>query len=126
MAEMTARLDHFAEAPAPVGVQQALNAAVQRSGLERSLLHLVKLRASQINGCAYCVDMHAHEARASGPPSPDGGGAPDHGHGRGRGRHQHLEAAGRRLPHAAQDTSRRGRLSPGAPPYQEARRPARP
>jgi AhpD family alkylhydroperoxidase len=70
MAEMMARLDQFAEAPAPFGAQRALNAAVQRSGLERSLLHLVKLRASQINGCAYCVDMHAHEARASGPPSP--------------------------------------------------------
>jgi AhpD family alkylhydroperoxidase len=34
--------------------------------LERSLVELVKLRASQINGCAYCVDMHTKDARASG------------------------------------------------------------
>src|SRR5690606_31421978 len=33
---------------------------------ERRLLHLIKLRASQINGCSYCVDMHAHEARDDG------------------------------------------------------------
>lgn len=44
----------------------ALNAAVEKSGLERSLLHLIKLRASQINGCSYCVDMHSREARADG------------------------------------------------------------
>src|SRR5574340_617221 len=37
-----------------------------RSGLERSLLELVKMRASQINGCAYCLDMHSKDARASG------------------------------------------------------------
>lgn len=36
------------------------------SGLEPSLLHLVKLRASQINGCAQCIDMHTKDARASG------------------------------------------------------------
>jgi AhpD family alkylhydroperoxidase len=35
-------------------------------GLERSLLHLVKMRASQINGCAYCLDMHSKDARAAG------------------------------------------------------------
>jgi AhpD family alkylhydroperoxidase len=39
---------------------------VQESGLEHSLLELVKLRASQINGCAYCLDMHSKEARAEG------------------------------------------------------------
>lgn len=44
----------------------ALEAAIQKSGLEKSLIHLVKLRASQINGCAYCVDMHSAEARADG------------------------------------------------------------
>lgn len=46
--------------------QLALNKAVVECGLERSLLRLVKLRASQINGCSYCVDMHAHEAREDG------------------------------------------------------------
>jgi len=37
-----------------------------RAGIDRSLIHLVKLRASQINGCAYCIDMHTKEARADG------------------------------------------------------------
>jgi AhpD family alkylhydroperoxidase len=44
----------------------ALEKAVQESGFDRKLLHLVKLRASQINGCAYCVDMHVKEARHDG------------------------------------------------------------
>lgn len=44
----------------------ALNEAVNACGLEASLLHLVKLRASQINGCSYCVDMHSREARTDG------------------------------------------------------------
>jgi AhpD family alkylhydroperoxidase len=39
---------------------------VDDSGLERSLLELVRLRVSQINGCAYCVDMHTKDARAIG------------------------------------------------------------
>src|SRR5512142_2751119 len=39
---------------------------VQESGLEHSLLELVKMRASQINGCAYCLDMHSKDARAAG------------------------------------------------------------
>jgi AhpD family alkylhydroperoxidase len=43
-----------------------LETYVQRSGLDRRLIHLVKLRASQINGCAYCVDMHVKEARHDG------------------------------------------------------------
>ena len=44
----------------------ALGKAVDASGLERSLLDLVKVRASQINGCAYCLDMHTKDARALG------------------------------------------------------------
>jgi AhpD family alkylhydroperoxidase len=40
--------------------------AVEASGLEHSLLELVKMRASQINGCAYCIDMHSKDARALG------------------------------------------------------------
>jgi len=39
---------------------------IRNSGLERSLLELVKMRASQINGCAYCIDMHSKDARALG------------------------------------------------------------
>ncbi|TIU25328.1 MAG: carboxymuconolactone decarboxylase family protein [Mesorhizobium sp.] len=44
----------------------ALNKAVEECGLEASLMHLVKLRASQINGCSYCVEMHSREARRDG------------------------------------------------------------
>ncbi len=44
----------------------ALDAAVRKSGLDSRLLHLVKLRASQINGCAFCVDMHVKESLADG------------------------------------------------------------
>src|SRR5919197_783926 len=40
--------------------------AAEGQGLERSLIELVKIRASQINGCAYCIDMHTLDARASG------------------------------------------------------------
>jgi AhpD family alkylhydroperoxidase len=43
-----------------------LSMTVRRSGLESSLIHLVKLRVSQINGCAYCIDMHTKDARAEG------------------------------------------------------------
>jgi AhpD family alkylhydroperoxidase len=44
----------------------ALQAAVEASGLEIPLLELVKFRASQLNGCAYCLDMHSKDARAAG------------------------------------------------------------
>ncbi|MGQ0431949.1 MAG: carboxymuconolactone decarboxylase family protein [Microthrixaceae bacterium] len=43
-----------------------LSEEVKGSGLELSLLELIKMRASQINGCAYCIDMHSKDARASG------------------------------------------------------------
>ncbi|MEZ5365375.1 MAG: carboxymuconolactone decarboxylase family protein [Bryobacterales bacterium] len=43
-----------------------LESYVRRSGLEHSLLELVKTRVSQINGCAYCIDMHTKDARAEG------------------------------------------------------------
>lgn len=44
----------------------SLEQAVRKSGLETSLLELVRMRASQINGCAYCIDMHSKDARAEG------------------------------------------------------------
>jgi len=47
---------------AMIGLEQALVA----SGLEHSLLELIRLRASQVNGCAYCVNMHANDARKAG------------------------------------------------------------
>jgi AhpD family alkylhydroperoxidase len=43
-----------------------LEQSLKNSGLEHSLIHLVKVRASQINGCAYCIHMHTKEARAQG------------------------------------------------------------
>ena len=45
---------------------QRLSARVKESGLEHSLLELVKMRASQLNGCAYCIDMHSKDAIAAG------------------------------------------------------------
>ena len=44
----------------------AVEATINSSGLDHKLLHLVKMRASQINGCAYCLDMHSKDARAEG------------------------------------------------------------
>jgi len=53
---------------APEGVEglSKLESYVRKSGLEPDLLELVKLRASQINGCAYCIDMHTKDARTRG------------------------------------------------------------
>ena len=45
---------------------QAVNVAIETGGLDPKLLHLVEMRASQINGCAYCLDMHYKDARAIG------------------------------------------------------------
>lgn len=45
---------------------RGLESYVKESGLEPSLIELVKIRASQINGCAYCLDMHTKDARAEG------------------------------------------------------------
>jgi AhpD family alkylhydroperoxidase len=44
----------------------ALDGYVKKSGFDPRLLHLVRMRASQINGCAYCLDMHSKDARAEG------------------------------------------------------------
>ena len=51
---------------APARAMLALQQAVEASGLEHPLLELIKIRASQMNGCAYCIDMHTKDARASG------------------------------------------------------------
>ncbi|HEX4016718.1 MAG TPA: carboxymuconolactone decarboxylase family protein [Frankiaceae bacterium] len=53
-------------APAATKALNALDAAVRRSTIEPGLLDLVRLRASQINGCAYCVDVHSRDALAAG------------------------------------------------------------
>ncbi len=63
---MEARLDIYKTAPAAGRAMYELEKTVRESGLETSLLNLVRLRASQINGCAYCLDMHTKDARAAG------------------------------------------------------------
>ena len=51
---------------APLRAMAALQQAVESSGLEHATLELIKIRASQMNGCAYCLDMHTKDARAMG------------------------------------------------------------
>ena len=63
---MQQRLDAMKVSPAAFKAMAGLQAYVDQSGLERSLLELVKVRASQINGCAYCLVMHTAEARKHG------------------------------------------------------------
>ena len=53
-------------APGALQAMMALEQYIRGCGLEESLIHLVKLRASQINGCAYCLDMHWKDLRALG------------------------------------------------------------
>ena len=60
------RIDYRKVAPAAYRAMLGLETYVRGSGLEHSLLHLIKLRASYLNGCAYCVDMHRKDARAEG------------------------------------------------------------
>lgn len=52
--------------PHMLSAMEALDAASRKTGLETSLLELVRLRASQINGCVYCVNLHSRDARAGG------------------------------------------------------------
>ena len=64
---MNARINIVKAAPDAYAAVSALDRyAVKESGLEPRLVHLIKIRASQINGCAYCVDMHVKEARRDG------------------------------------------------------------
>ncbi|MFN4274753.1 MAG: carboxymuconolactone decarboxylase family protein [Ferrovibrio sp.] len=64
---MTPRLKYpHKSAPDGIKAMMALEASFEKSGPEESLRHLVKLRASQINGCAFCIHMHATDARKHG------------------------------------------------------------
>ena len=63
---MSRRINYAKAAPGAMHAMLGLQRYTQESGIEHSLLELVKLRASQINGCAYCLDMHSKDARAAG------------------------------------------------------------
>ncbi len=63
---MSQRLDYAKTSPGASRALYGLETYLESCGLERSLLDLVKLRASQINGCAFCIDMHWKDLRAAG------------------------------------------------------------
>jgi AhpD family alkylhydroperoxidase len=63
---METRLNYAKVAPKAFQAMYQLESYVRNCGLEASLLELVKIRASQINGCAFCLDMHTKDARAAG------------------------------------------------------------
>ena len=63
---MEARIDARRHAQEAQKAMYALENYLAESGLEHRLIHLMKMRASQINGCAYCIDMHSKDARALG------------------------------------------------------------
>jgi AhpD family alkylhydroperoxidase len=63
---MKSRINYFQAAPDAVKALTALEAQIQGGGLEQSLIELVRTRASQINGCAFCINMHTQDARKHG------------------------------------------------------------
>jgi AhpD family alkylhydroperoxidase len=63
---MQPRLDYTKASPGALKPLLDIETYLAKCGLERPLLHLIKMRASQINGCAYCLDMHSKDARAEG------------------------------------------------------------
>jgi AhpD family alkylhydroperoxidase len=60
------RLDYTRIAPAALATLKGVEQYVRQCPLEKPLMELVRLRASQINGCAYCINMHTRDARAAG------------------------------------------------------------
>ena len=63
---MSARIDYRKVSPEAMRAMAGLERFVQTSSLEPGLVHLIKLRASYINGCSYCVDVHTKDARVDG------------------------------------------------------------
>ena len=63
---MKARIDLMRINPGVLQAMFGLERQVRKAGLDRRLLDLVRMRASQLNGCAYCLDMHSKDARATG------------------------------------------------------------
>src|SRR5258707_14895471 len=66
MPDMKPRLNPYRAAPALMQAMATLETTVAGAGLDGTLVELVKTRASQINGCAYCLHMHTKDARAAG------------------------------------------------------------
>lgn len=66
---MQARTDFYTASPDAMKAMLALEAAVGKLSIELPLLELVRLRVSQINGCAFCLDMHTADARKGARPS---------------------------------------------------------
>jgi AhpD family alkylhydroperoxidase len=63
---MKARIDLMHVTPGIIQAMLGLERQVRQAGLDHRLIDLVRMRASQINGCAYCLDMHSKDARAEG------------------------------------------------------------
>ncbi|PYT19376.1 MAG: carboxymuconolactone decarboxylase [Acidobacteria bacterium] len=63
---MQPRIDYTKYAKEALKSMFGLEKYISESGLDHKLIHLIKMRASQINGCAYCIDMHSKDARALG------------------------------------------------------------
>src|SRR5713101_3054353 len=63
---MQPRIDYRRHAQGALKAVLDLEKYIAESGLEPKLIHLVKMRASQVNGCAYCLDMHSIDARTEG------------------------------------------------------------
>lgn len=63
---MDGRINYAKAFPEGIQALRNLERSIRESGLEFSILELVKTRASQLNGCAYCIDMHTKDARAAG------------------------------------------------------------
>ena len=63
---MEARLDYRKFSQEPLQAMMALEKYIAGCGFDHKLVHVLKLRASQINGCAYCIDMHSIDARGAG------------------------------------------------------------
>ena len=64
--KMEPRLDYRKFNPEPLQAMLAMEKYIAGCGLDHTFIHLLKMRASQINGCAYCIDMHSIDARAAG------------------------------------------------------------
>jgi AhpD family alkylhydroperoxidase len=63
---MEQRVDFYKASPGAIKAMQGLETHISKSSIEKQLVELVRLRASQINGCAYCIDLHVSDARKGG------------------------------------------------------------